>query len=66
LASEGRFIAAVSPKNSGKVLKILKRFNKEAKIIGHADGGKGVFLKTALGSFRPIEMPKGKLIPRIC
>lgn len=66
LASEGRFIASVSPKNVKKVLTILKIFNKEAKIIGQAEQGKGVFLKTKLGSSRPIEMPKGKLIPRIC
>lgn len=66
LASEGRFIASVSPKNLEKTLKILKTFNKEAKIIGRAERGKGVFLKTKLGSSRPIEMPRGKLIPRIC
>ncbi|MEK7447371.1 MAG: hydrogenase expression/formation protein HypE [Patescibacteria group bacterium] len=66
LASEGRFIAAVSPKNSDKALKILKKFNKEAKIIGVAEKGTGVYLKTELGALRPIEMPKGKLIPRIC
>jgi len=66
LASEGRFVAAVSPKNVDKVLKILKVFNKEAKIIGRVEKGRGVFLKTSLGSLRPIEMPKGKLIPRIC
>ena len=81
LASEGRFIASVSPKNIDKVLKILQKFNKEAKIIGRAwrISGQinqaqkvkskkevGVFLKTELGSLRKIEMPKGKLIPRIC
>ncbi len=66
LASEGRFIAAVSPKNISRVLKILRRFNPEAKIIGEAERGKGVYLKTKLGSLRPIEMPSGKLIPRIC
>ena len=73
LASEGRFIASVSPKNVEKTLKILKTFNKKAKIIGHAhsvsrnEAGKPqVFLKTNLDSLRPIEMPKGKLIPRIC
>lgn len=66
LASEGRFIAAVSPKNLSGVLKLLKNFNKDAKVIGRASQGKGVYLKTKLGSLRPIEMPKGKLIPRIC
>lgn len=66
LASEGRFIAAVSPKNIDKTLKILYKFNKEAKVIGVAEKGSGVYLKTKLGALRPIEMPKGKLIPRIC
>lgn len=93
LASEGRFVASVSPKNSAKVLKILKTFNKEARIIGKAhschfgpdmesrkilkqayllvgkvqdDKQGGVYLQTNLGSLRPIEMPRGKLIPRIC
>jgi hydrogenase expression/formation protein HypE len=66
LASEGRFIAAVDPKNIDKVLSDLKKFNPEAKIIGRAEKGRGVFLKTDLGGLRPIEMPRGKLIPRIC
>ena len=66
LASEGRFIAAVAPENANKVLRVLKKFNKDAKVIGAAFRGQGVFLKTKLGSLRPIEMPKGKLIPRIC
>lgn len=66
LASEGRFIAAVSPKNLKAVLGGLKKFNKDARVIGTAEKGRGVFLKTNLGSLRPVEMPKGKLIPRIC
>jgi hydrogenase expression/formation protein HypE len=65
-ASEGRFIGAVAEKDAKKVLQILKKFNEEAKIIGTVEKGKGVFLKTALGSLRPIEMPRGKLVPRIC
>lgn len=65
-ASEGRFIASISEKDAQKVLKILKKFNPEAKIIGRAEKGKGVLLQTLLGSQRPIEMPRGKLVPRIC
>ncbi|HBP01140.1 MAG: Hydrogenase expression/formation protein HypE [Candidatus Moranbacteria bacterium GW2011_GWE2_47_10] len=65
-ASEGRFIAAVSPKNSKKVIAILKKFNKEAKVIGKAGKGRGVYVETGWGSLRPIEMPSGKLVPRIC
>lgn len=72
--SEGRFIAAVSPENISKTISILKKFGNP-KIIGRAETltkktkkGKGsvVYLKTRLGNTRPIEMPKGKLIPRIC
>ncbi len=66
LASEGRFIAAVSPDDKGQALAILRKFNPEAKIIGRAEKGSGVYLKTKLSALRPIEMPKGKLIPRIC
>ncbi len=66
LASEGRFIASVSKEHSQKVLKILKKFNPEAKIIGTAEKGNGVYVKTELGSLRRVEMPRGKLVPRIC
>jgi len=75
LASEGNFIAAVSSNNVEKTLEILRKFNPKAKVIGKAEKVKkkskngdkaGVFLKTSLGSLRSIEMPKGKLIPRIC
>lgn len=64
--SEGRFIAAVPYKDELRVLKILKKFNKKAKTIGEVQKGRGVYLRTTLGSIRPIEMPRGKLIPRIC
>ena len=66
LASEGRFIASVSPKDIKKVLNILKKFNPEAKVIGRAERGRGVFVETELGGLRQIEVPRGKLIPRIC
>lgn len=77
LASEGRFVAAVPEKNIKKVLTILRKFNPEAKIIGRverparrasatANAGVGVFVKTELGGLRKIEVPRGKLIPRIC
>lgn len=66
LASEGRFIASLNSQNAMKVINILKNYNKEAKIIGKVEKGNGVFLKTKLNTLRPIKMPKGKLIPRIC
>jgi len=70
LASEGRFIASVSPRNVKKTLDILKKFNPEARVIGRAESAsvadRGVFVKTELGSLRRIETPRGKLVPRIC
>lgn len=66
LASEGRFIAAVAAREANKVLTILKRYNRNAKVIGAVYRGRGVYLRTKLGNLRPIQMPRGKLIPRIC
>jgi hydrogenase expression/formation protein HypE len=69
-ASEGRFVAAVAEKDAGKVIKILRKYNPEAKIIGRAESassaGKGVWLKTSVGSLKKIDTPRGKLVPRIC
>jgi len=66
LASEGRFIASVSSGFVEEVLAVLRKFNNSAKVIGFVESGKGVFLKTELGGLRSIEMPRRKLIPRIC
>ncbi len=66
LPSEGRFVAAVPAKFAAQVVKILQKYNKAAKIIGSVEKGKGVFLNTESGGIRPIEMPRGKLVPRIC
>ena len=66
LASEGRFICAVAPKNADKVLAELKKFNRETRIIGRAVKGNGVHIKTKFYSLLPVRKPIGKLIPRIC
>ncbi len=64
--SEGRFVATVAKKDVEKVIKALQRFNREAKIVGTVTKGNGVWLKTKLGGEKKIEVPRGKLIPRIC
>ncbi len=64
--SEGRFLATVPQKDAKKVLATLKRFNKEAKTIGRVEKGRGVYLETSIGGLKKIDMPRGKLIPRIC
>ena len=65
-ASEGGFLAAVAEMDAQKVIKILQKYNPEAKIIGQAEKGKGVWLKTNVGSLKKIDTPRGKLVPRIC
>lgn len=64
--SEGRFVATVRKKYSKKVIEILRGFNKNAKIIGEVQKGRGVWIATEIGSLKKIEVPRGKLIPRIC
>jgi len=64
--SEGRFVATTNKKNAKKVIAILQKYNKEAKIIGEVQKGRGVYLQTNLGGMKPIDNPRGKLIPRIC
>jgi len=66
LPSEGRFVATVPARQAKKVVSYLKKFNRQARIIGRVEKGKGVYLKTTLGTLRKIEIPEGKLIPRIC
>jgi len=66
LPSEGQFLATVPSRYAKNIVARLKKFNREAKIIGMVEKGKDVYLKTSLGSLRRIEIPEGKLIPRIC
>jgi len=66
LPSEGRFVATVSAHQAKKAVNCLKKFNRQAGVIGRVEKGKGVYLKTKVGTLRKIEIPEGKLIPRIC
>ncbi|MFH1030310.1 MAG: hydrogenase expression/formation protein HypE [bacterium] len=65
LASEGRFVAGVSQKHVKKVINELKKFNKNAIIMGEVVDGEGVYIKNKLGEKR-LDIPEGILIPRIC
>jgi len=68
LANEGTFLAVVSPEDSEKSLEILRKYNKNAAVIGIVkDSYKGrVILKNRWGSHRFLEMPTGEILPRIC
>ncbi|NOX35696.1 MAG: hydrogenase expression/formation protein HypE [Deltaproteobacteria bacterium] len=70
IANEGKLIAFVPEKDAGKVLEIIRQdeFGKDAVIIGEVtneDPGK-VFLQTAIGGTRIIDMLTGEQLPRIC
>ena len=68
LANEGRFLCVVDKKGAKKSLKILKKFNKNAAIIGKVTKAnpQKVILKTSYGGSRFLEMPSGEILPRIC
>ncbi|MFW6286100.1 MAG: hydrogenase expression/formation protein HypE [Nanoarchaeota archaeon] len=71
IACEGRVVLICSKKNSEDVLLKLKKYNKDASIIGEVieknkDLSSGlVLLETQYGK-RIVEVPKGKIVPRIC
>ena len=65
LACEGRIICIVSPKDAQSVEEILKKFNKDASIIGEITEGSKVIIETFLGK-RILSMPAGTIVPRIC
>ena len=70
IANEGKLIAFVPEKDAQKVLEIIQldEFGKDAVIIGEVtaeDPGK-VFLQTAIGGVRIVDMLTGEQLPRIC
>ncbi len=69
LASEGRFICIAKKENSQKIIDILKKYNKEAAIIGRVMEIKQkepkVIIQTYLGQ-RILPIPTGRIVPRIC
>ena len=70
IANEGKLIAFVPQEDASKVLEIIQHdeFGKDAVIIGEVtkkDPGK-VFLQTAIGGLRIIDMLTGEQLPRIC
>ncbi len=70
LANEGKLIAFIPKKDADKALEIIRRdeFGKDASIIGEVvldDPGK-VYMNTAIGGARIIDMLTGEQLPRIC
>jgi hydrogenase expression/formation protein HypE len=71
LANEGKVVIIAAPENSDKILKIMRKhpLGKDSKLIGTVTKrkyGLGVWLKTNIGSLRPVLQLEGFQIPRIC
>ncbi|MHA1506027.1 MAG: hydrogenase expression/formation protein HypE [Candidatus Asgardarchaeia archaeon] len=70
LICEGCAVIVVESEKAEEVLKSIRRtkHGKNARIIGEVkdvERGK-VFLRTSIGSVRPLEIPIGEPLPRIC
>ncbi len=66
LANEGKLVAAVSGGTGKRAVSVLADGGCRAAVIGAAEKGSGVSLRTAGGGGRVLEMPYGEDAPRIC
>lgn len=69
LANEGKVVIIASPREGEEILTCIRSRHPggEARIIGEVMEGRGdVYLKTALGGTRFIDMLIGQQLPRIC
>ncbi|MBZ7936483.1 hydrogenase expression/formation protein HypE [Campylobacter sp. B0100352/1] len=68
LANEGTFVLCVEKEDEKKALEILRKYNKNANIIGEVleEKASRVILQNSFGAKRFLETPKGELLPRIC
>ena len=70
IANEGRFIAVVPAASASAALAACKAhpMGEGASLIGSvtARGRFPLLLNTVIGGLRPVDMPAGELLPRIC
>lgn len=70
LANEGKLIACVAPEDAERVLAVVRNnpYGKNASIIGDiiSENTGKVFMETAIGGKRIIDMLTGEPLPRIC
>ncbi|MDO3377753.1 hydrogenase expression/formation protein HypE [Geoalkalibacter halelectricus] len=70
VANEGKLLALLAPEAAGRALDIMHRHpqGRHAAIIGEVTGASAgkVYLRTAIGGLRAIEMLAGEQLPRIC
>lgn len=70
VANEGKLLAFVGADNAENLLAAVREneFGKDACIIGEviSDHPGKVFMKTAIGGTRIVDMLSGEQLPRIC
>jgi hydrogenase expression/formation protein HypE len=71
MANEGKIIIIADSRDRNKILRIMKKdqLGKNSAVIGEITNrkyGLGVWLKTKIGSSRPLLQLEGFQIPRIC
>ncbi|MEW6446738.1 MAG: hydrogenase expression/formation protein HypE [Bacillota bacterium] len=69
LANEGKFMAVVSPAVVEAALQVMRShpLGKSAAVVGEVRAGKGnLYLKTAFGGTKSLDMLAGAPLPRIC
>ena len=68
MGNEGKMLLAVPKNEAEKTMAILHntKYGKDAVIAGEVAEGNGVFLLTALGSYRKMLPLRGEGLPRIC
>ncbi|SFG69138.1 Hydrogenase maturation protein, carbamoyl dehydratase HypE [Desulfotomaculum arcticum] len=69
LANEGKFLAVVTAGEADKALELLHEsiYGRDAVIIGEVRAGRGsVYLQTALGGTKFLDLLAGAPLPRIC
>lgn len=68
LANEGKLVAVVSEANDDMLIQLkAHRYGQDSAIIGEVTKDvNGVYLRTALGSLRPLLMLASDPLPRIC
>ena len=67
-ACEGRFAAFVAARDSARALEILRRADPDAAVIGQvtAEASPTVYINSAIGARRILDMSSGEQLPRIC
>jgi len=68
VACEGRFAAFVKAGDSERALQILRAHSHSASVIGRVadERSPAVYVKSAIGVQRILDLPSGEQLPRIC